>query len=178
MIVSRRSHGLCRRGVVRRPLKTPPSVSTRLMIAIKVPYCGAVWSGLLLATTVILTATAPAATTSAAESNPPPRSADPVVLKQPILFVVRHQYRKDHHNTETMFQTGEINTGSFEGGGALKTIDLATGVVTTLIDLPEGVARDPDVSFDGEKILFSMRRNPADDYHLYEMNADGPACDN
>ena len=30
------------------------------------------------------------------------------------------QYLKDHHNTATMFQTGEINTGSFRGGGAVK----------------------------------------------------------
>ena len=72
-----------------------------------------------------------------------------------------------------MFQTGEINTGSFQGGGALKTVDLATGQVKTLLEVPDGMARDPDVSFDGTKILFSMRRNREDDYHLYEMNADG-----
>jgi hypothetical protein len=45
--------------------------------------------------------------------------------------------------------------------------------VTPLVDAPEGVARDPDVRFDGERILFSMRRNKADDYHVYEMNPDG-----
>ncbi|NLX96806.1 MAG: hypothetical protein GXY83_11575 [Rhodopirellula sp.] len=92
---------------------------------------------------------------------------------RPILFVVRHQYRRDHHNSATMFQTGEINTGSFQGGGALKTLDPSSGKVTTLIDLPEGVVRDPDVSFDGGKVLVSMRRNAADDYHLYEFNAEG-----
>ncbi len=99
--------------------------------------------------------------------------ANPLVSGQPLLFVVRDQYRPDHHNSETMFQNGEINTNSFRGGGALKTIDLATGAVTTLLEVPEGIARDPDVGFDGTTILFSMRRNSADDYHLYEMNADG-----
>ncbi len=92
---------------------------------------------------------------------------------RPILFVVRHQYRRDHHNTATMFQTGEINTGSFQGGGALKTLDPSSGAVNTLLDLPEGVARDPEVSYDGRKILFSMRRDVSDDYHLYEIDADG-----
>ena len=29
------------------------------------------------------------------------------------------------------------------------------------------------MSFDGRKILVSLRRNRADDYHLYEINADG-----
>ena len=100
-------------------------------------------------------------------------TANPLVSSRPLLFVARRQYRNDHHNTETMFQTGEINTGSFQGGGALKTIDLATGQVKTLLEVPDGVARDPDVSFDGAKILFSLRRNREDDYHIYEMNADG-----
>ena len=44
---------------------------------------------------------------------------NPLLADHPILFVTRKQYRPDHHNTETMFQTGEINTGSYRGGGAL-----------------------------------------------------------
>jgi len=100
--------------------------------------------------------------------------ANPLVSGQPILFVVRQQYKTDHHNTATMFKTGEINTNSFHGGGALKTIDLAkVGDARTLIESAEGVVRDPEVHFDGEKIIFSMRRNIRDDYHIYEINADG-----
>jgi len=64
------------------------------------------WSGLMLGLAVPLHAGATA-----------------TVCGQPILFVVRHQYKADHHNTETMFQTGEINTTSYQGGGALKVID-------------------------------------------------------
>jgi hypothetical protein len=100
--------------------------------------------------------------------------ANPLVSNQPILFVVRAQYRSDHHNTATMFQNQEINTGSFVSGGAIKTIDFTRGgKVTTLREIPTGIARDPEVSFDGNKILFSMRRDIEDDYHIYEMNADG-----
>ena len=50
----------------------------------------------------------------------PPREAliaNPLVSAHPLLFIVRKQYRPDHHNTATMFQTGEINTASFEGAG-------------------------------------------------------------
>jgi hypothetical protein len=101
--------------------------------------------------------------------------ANPLVCGQPILFVVRSQYRLDHHNTETMFQTGECNTGSYQPGGPLKVIDFArNGEVRTLVDPgPEGLLRDPDVHFDGVKIVFSMRRNIREDYHLYEVNRDG-----
>ena len=96
--------------------------------------------------------------------------ANPLLSDDPLLFVVREQYQKDHHNTATMFQTGEINAGSFRGGGSIKTIDFGNGgIVKTLIDVPEGVARDPDPSFDGGKIVFSMRRDPLDDYHIFEI---------
>lgn len=40
-------------------------------------------------------------------------------LPEKLIFVVRHQYHKDHHNTATLFQKGEINESSFEPGAAL-----------------------------------------------------------
>ena len=136
-------------------------------------------SGWLVVAVLVSAAAGLAARLSAAEPQTKPALpeallANPLVSGSPILFVVRHQYRPDHHNTETMFQTGEICTGSFQGGSALKVIDLGRGgEVSTLLELPEGVVRDPDVRFDGQRILFSMRRNIADDYHLYEINPDG-----
>ena len=100
--------------------------------------------------------------------------ANPLVGGQPLLCVVREQYRGDHHNTATMFQTGEINTGSFHGrDGALKAVDLRTGKVRTLLEAPAGVIRDAEVYFDGRRVLFAMRRDRKDDYHLYEIRADG-----
>ncbi len=49
------------------------------------------------------------------------------------------------------------------------------GTVSTevLLDCPEGVIRDPCVSYDGSKLAFSMRRTSHDgddDFHLYVMN--------
>ena len=97
-----------------------------------------------------------------------------VLTRQPILFVVRNQYARDHHNTGTMFHPGEINGGSFRGGGAIRTIDFAQGgKVTTLWESSTGVARDPDVRFDGKKIVFAMRPDGSRPYHIFEMNADG-----
>lgn len=102
--------------------------------------------------------------------------ANPLVSGQPLLFVVRQQYRRDHHNTATFFPSAakEYNDGQFTPGAALKVIDLARGgEVRTLLDLPKGVVRDPEVYFDGRRIVFSMRTNQADSYHVYELNADG-----
>ncbi len=113
--------------------------------------------------------------------RPDPQAFEqPEVIAQPILFVTRKQYKPDHHNTATLFQTGEINTSSFTGGSALKKIDFSKagpdgepGEVTTLLECPQGVIRDPDVHFDGDRILFSMRKEIEDDYHLFEIDADG-----
>ncbi|MDO4558050.1 MAG: hypothetical protein Q4C47_03700 [Planctomycetia bacterium] len=97
---------------------------------------------------------------------------NPLLNAHPILYVNRAQYLEDHHNTATIFQTGEINTGSFRGGMSLKSWNPATGEVRVIYTLEEGGIRDPDVSFDGTKILFSARRNRDDDWHLYEISAE------
>ena len=42
--------------------------------------------------------------------------------------------------------------------------------VSTLIDDPDGVIRDPAVSYDGKRILFAWKKSDReDDFHLYEM---------
>jgi len=103
-------------------------------------------------------------------------AANPLISRRPILFVARKQYRPDHHNTATLFQTGEINTQSFQGPGALNTVELgstrAGNRVEILLEVPRGVVRDPDVHFDGSKILVSLRRSIDDDYHIYEVALD------
>lgn len=43
--------------------------------------------------------------------------------------------------------------------------------VETLVDDPGGVIRDPDVSYDGRRVLFAWKKSDReDDYHLYEMD--------
>ena len=102
--------------------------------------------------------------------------ANPLVSGQPILFVVRRQYRGDHHNTATFFPSAqrEYNDGQYTPGGALKLIDFAQdGAVRSLLETSQGVVRDPEVHFDGQRVIFSMRTNVADSYHLYEIRRDG-----
>jgi hypothetical protein len=43
--------------------------------------------------------------------------------------------------------------------------------VETLLADPNGVIRDPDVSYDGRKVIFAWKKSDQkDDYHLYEMD--------
>jgi hypothetical protein len=103
--------------------------------------------------------------------------ANPLVSGQPILYVSRKQWPGDHHNTANMFQTNEINTGKYRSRGYLKMVDFAKGgeaKVETILDPgPTSTPRDPELSFDGKKIVFSMRKSVKDDYHIYTVNADG-----
>jgi hypothetical protein len=60
------------------------------------------------------------------------------------------------------------------GPSKLLRVDLRTREVATLFEDPDGgVLRDPCVSYDGKRILFSMRKAKEIRYHLYEVNADG-----
>ena len=47
------------------------------------------------------------------------------------------------------------------------------GIVTPLTDYADATVSDPCVSFDGQKILFSMRAPGASARHIFEINADG-----
>ena len=101
--------------------------------------------------------------------EPRDRAAIIAELPEAILYVSRQQYIRDHHNTATLFQTGEINTGSFRGGASLKVWFPKSDTVQTLLTLPEGVVRDPTVSFDAKRVLFSFRKSIQDDYHIGEL---------
>ena len=65
----------------------------------------------------------------------------------------------------------------FRPGTALCLLEMhgVYAQVRALIEDPNGVIRDPDVSYDGQRILFAWKKDDRkDDYHLYEMTvADG-----
>ena len=50
------------------------------------------------------------------QSSAQPPNLSPELTAYPILYVARYQYASDHHNTATLFQTGEINSKKFQGG--------------------------------------------------------------
>lgn len=99
--------------------------------------------------------------------------AKSVLAGKQIIYIERDQFAPDHHNTATLFQYGEINENSFAPGGAMRIFDVDSRKSKTLIELKDGIVRDPEISFDGKKVIFSMRKSKEDFYHIYEMNIDG-----
>jgi len=99
--------------------------------------------------------------------------ANPLVSGRPLVFVARPQYAAIYHAIDTLFQAGEATEGKYAPGGALKLLDIATGTTRTLVDAPQGTVRSPCVHFDANKILFAMRRGAKENFHIFEINADG-----
>ena len=78
-------------------------------------------------------------------------------------------------NEDTLNPSGRVKEFNFKGGSSLCLLEIGKDYAikeTTLLDDKDGVFRDPDVSYDGKRILFSWKKSArGDDYHLYEMDA-------
>ncbi len=89
----------------------------------------------------------------------------------PRFVFVKHAIMGGSHYAYTEGQSDAQAERHFEPGSALCLFDPANGAQTLLED-KTGVIRDPDVSWDGKRILFAWKKSlNDDDYHLYEMDA-------
>ena len=91
-----------------------------------------------------------------------------------IVFTKHHDIGGQHYAyTEDVSDSPYNDNNPFPHSGKLCFLEMdgVFGTVRTLLDEPDGLIRDPDVSFDGKKILFARRAHmKEDDYHLYEMD--------
>ena len=91
----------------------------------------------------------------------------------PRIVFAKHYNLGGSHYAYTEGQSDAQHERTFVPGAALCVLefDALTERVRTLIDDPRGVVRDPDVSWDGRRILFSWKRSDRDDdFHLYEYD--------
>ncbi len=102
----------------------------------------------------------------------------------PYYIVVRHRQLGASHYayTEALAEDLGQDNADPEGGEAVfnpgselvlvtivKDGDTYSTYEDVLLSSKKGVIRDPDVSADGTKVLFSWKQQSTDDYHLYEM---------
>ena len=92
-----------------------------------------------------------------------------------VVYVSRTSYPNDHHNTATIFQCGEVNAKRYgRTPGSLKAWNPKTGRTRVIVPAKPGrTVRDPEVSWDGRLIVFSMRESAEDDFHVYTVRPDG-----
>ncbi|MHC4399512.1 MAG: HzsA-related protein [Planctomycetota bacterium] len=110
----------------------------------------------------------------------------PMADAEEIVFAVRvpgrdHWYvtfgnYADHSETPAKQLGFKKEDGVYWGygdGGRLCRLNLRTGELKLLLDDPKGGVRDPQVHYDGRKVLFSYRPGGTHTFHLYEINVDG-----
>lgn len=90
-----------------------------------------------------------------------------------IVFATRNQVNDGHWYANFGYYCDGPERVTYGTQGRLCVWNIQTDKLRFLIEDNGGTVRDPCVSYDGTKILFSMR--PAGDahYHLYEINLDG-----
>lgn len=113
--------------------------------------------------------------------------AGPLAGSEEIVFATRVSGR-DHWYVNFGYYSCDYGPGPEQGfgeypdgetlrgygdGGRLCRLNLRTGELKVLLDDPQGGVRDPQLHYDGQKILFSYRPGDSATYHLYEINIDG-----
>jgi len=90
-----------------------------------------------------------------------------------IVFATRNHVTDGHWYANFGYYCTSPDRRTHGTQGRLCAWDLQSGALRLLVDDPEGAVRDPCVSYDARKILFSYRPAGAAHYHLYEIGSDG-----
>lgn len=102
--------------------------------------------------------------------------AGPLKEVEAVVFAARGVNPTDGHwYANFSYYSHDPKRKAYTEGAKLYRLKLATRELTALLADPKGGIRDPQVSYDGKRILFSYRPGGSEPYHLYEINADGTA---
>ncbi|MFA5190793.1 MAG: hypothetical protein WC740_08705 [Verrucomicrobiia bacterium] len=89
-------------------------------------------------------------------------------------YVTFGNYADDSEYAQRLgFKKEEGVHWGYSEGGRLCRKNLRTGKVTTVFEDMKGGVRDPQLSYDGKKILFAYRKGGTHPFHLCEINVDG-----
>ncbi|MBI2928738.1 MAG: hypothetical protein HYY24_24000 [Verrucomicrobia bacterium] len=97
--------------------------------------------------------------------------AGPMRGVEEIVFAARGVNQTDGHWYANFgYYAADPKRKAYGIGGKLYRLNLRTRQLTTLLADPQGGVRDPQVSYDGRKVLFSYRPGGTEHYHLYELD--------
>ncbi|MBE7558001.1 PD40 domain-containing protein [bacterium] len=90
-----------------------------------------------------------------------------------IIFACRPLGGDPHWYANFGYSAGDAGRKFYTQPSRLCRLHLSTHKVSVLLEDRQGSIRDPQVHYDGRKILFSYRKGGTDHFHLYEIGADG-----
>ncbi len=89
-----------------------------------------------------------------------------------VVFAVRSEHG-GHWYENFGYYSFDSTQKAYGYQGRLCKVNLTTQAVTVLVNDTLGCVRDPQVSYDGTKILFSYRKGGTQNFNLYEIKTDG-----
>ncbi len=99
--------------------------------------------------------------------------AGPMADVDEIIFACRQLNYDGHWYANFGYYADSAERKAYRAMGRLCKLNIRTGRLTVLLDDPQGTVRDPQVHYDGEKIVFSYRKAGSENFNLYEINTDG-----
>ena len=99
--------------------------------------------------------------------------AGPLAGVDAIVFAARKLVGDGHWYANFGYYAANAKRLAYREGARLCRLDLRTGKLAVLLDDPKGGVRDPQVHYDGKKMLFSYRKGGTLYYKLCEINSDG-----
>ncbi|MGO8698934.1 MAG: hypothetical protein ACLQVY_14565 [Limisphaerales bacterium] len=99
--------------------------------------------------------------------------AGPMSGVNEVIFAARKVGYDPHWYANFSYYAEDSNRKAYREGAKLYRLDLRDGHLQALLQDDKGSVRDPQVHYDGRRILFSYRKGGQDQYHLYEINIDG-----
>ena len=97
----------------------------------------------------------------------------PMAEVEEVIFAVRQGGAGGHWYENFGYYVQDTNHKVYRAMGRLCRLNIRDGRLGILLDDKDGSVRDPQVHYDGERILFSYRKAGSDYFHLYEINIDG-----
>src|SRR5690242_7463397 len=107
-------------------------------------------------------------TAAKAQATPPSQ-----LLPDQIIFAARKVGSDPHWYANFSYYAEDSNRKAYREGSKLYRLNLRNGQLKTLLQDDRGSVRDPQVHYDGQKVIFSYRKGGQDQYHLYEIDIDG-----
>ena len=91
-----------------------------------------------------------------------------------IVFAERHNGRDGHWYANFSYFARSTDEKAYgKPGGRLMRLNLRTGKTAVILEDPNGSVRDPQVHYDGKRIIFAYRRSGSEHFRLYEVGVDG-----
>jgi len=92
---------------------------------------------------------------------------------QEIIFATRKMAKDGHWYANFGYYAFDPDDKLYTSGSTLSKLNIQTGKLTILFHDPEGTFRDPQLHYDGQKLIFSYRKGGSEHFHLYETDING-----